>query len=155
MIGSAIITEEGRTVAKGSTDAVERRYINPEQTGTPYDYTHVVTVRGGRTVYVAGQTAYDEINDTIKGGADLGAQAQASCEHLRIALRAAGAEPTDVVRVGIYIKNHTDAALTVARECLDGLFPLDRKPANTILGVQALALEDLLFEIDAVAVVED
>ena len=142
-------------MSTGSAGAVERRYINPEQTGTPDEYTHVVTVRGGRTVYVAGQTAYDEINDTIKGGRDLGAQAQAACEHLRIALKAAGAAPTDVVRVGIYIKDFKEADLAVVRECLDGLFPPDRKPANTLLGVQSLALEGLLFEIDAIAVVED
>ena len=47
--------------------------INPPGSPTPRNYHHVVSVEGGRTVYLAGQIAFDE-NRNIVGGNDIIAQ---------------------------------------------------------------------------------
>lgn len=74
---------------------------NPEGAYAARGYHHVVTTEGGRTIYVAGQIAYDGKRKLI-GGADLIAQARAVCANLRHRLASAGARPKDVVKITIY-----------------------------------------------------
>ncbi|WP_231644760.1 RidA family protein, partial [Sciscionella sediminilitoris] len=63
-------------------------YVNPAELGKPSGFTHAVTVRGGRTVYLAGQTALDAEN-RITGG-DVVAQFERALGNLLTALTAAG-----------------------------------------------------------------
>jgi enamine deaminase RidA (YjgF/YER057c/UK114 family) len=63
-------------------------------------------------------------------------------------LRAAGATFDDVVRVGVYLLNVADrpAVNTVRRRSFG-----DARPASTLVEVSALAIPDVLVEIEAVA----
>jgi len=58
------------------------------------------------------------------------------------------------VRLGIYVKNlrHEDGA--VIRKALRRVFVRDTLPASTWLGVTSLALDELLIEVEATAVIE-
>jgi len=71
-----------------------------------------------------------------------------------MALEAAGASLDDVVRLGIYVKNlrHEDGA--VIRKALRRLSVRDTLPTSTWLGVTSLALDELLAEVEANAVIE-
>jgi enamine deaminase RidA (YjgF/YER057c/UK114 family) len=59
-----------------------------------------------------------------------------------------------VVRLGIYVRDYRRDQAGVVRDAMRRVFTGDRLPASTWLGVQALALDDLLIEVEATAVVE-
>lgn len=61
------------------------RFINPPTLVKPNGYTHVVVAPDGRTVYVAGQVAFDSTGRLI-GGNEFEGQAERVFENLRRAL---------------------------------------------------------------------
>ena len=115
-------------------------------------YSQLVVTRGITTVYVAGQVATDATGSLI-GGSDLGAQARQVFSNLQTALSAAGARPTDVAKLTIYVVGFRPESRDALLPELEAMFG-DRPPANTLLGVQALARPEYLLEIDAVAVLD-
>jgi len=133
---------------------MEKKFINPPTLATPRGYTHVVTATGGKTVFVAGQVAFDAKGELV-GKGDLRAQATQAYENLKAALAAAGATFADVVKMNTYIVNYKPADLPAIREVRGQFFPQENLPASTLVGVQALALEGLLIEVEAVAVVKE
>lgn len=64
-------------------------FVNPPGLAQPPGYSHVVEIRGGRTVYIAGQTALDEKGKLI-GKNDFEAQADQVFRNLSMALAAVG-----------------------------------------------------------------
>src|SRR5688500_27345 len=66
------------------------RFTNPPTLSTPTGYTHVVEVNRGRTVYIAGQIAFDK-SGNIVGAGDFKAQTRQVFENLKAALAVAGA----------------------------------------------------------------
>jgi enamine deaminase RidA (YjgF/YER057c/UK114 family) len=135
---------------------MSNEHLNP--TGLPRwpeSFSQVVVARaaGTRTVYVSGQVSVDE-NGQLVGKGDLAEQARRAFGNLATALAAAGARPEDVVRLGIYIQGYDRRQAPVIREAMRAVFPGPGLPASTWLGVQALALEDLLIEVEATAVID-
>jgi enamine deaminase RidA (YjgF/YER057c/UK114 family) len=106
-----------------------------------------------RTIYLSGQVAVD-VGLNVVGLGDLGRQAEGALENLTRALAAAGARPADVVRLGIHVKNYHREHAAIIGRALRGTFAAGRMPASTWLGVSTLALDELLIEIDAVAVTD-
>jgi|RhiMethySRZTD1v2_1073278.scaffolds.fasta_scaffold27670_4 enamine deaminase RidA (YjgF/YER057c/UK114 family) len=141
---------------------VEKQFINPPLLIASPNYTHIVSVRGGKTIFVSGQVAYDVTKDpqrrpleSMVGKGDYRMQAKQAFTNLRTALEAAGARPSDVVKINVYVKNYRQSEhLGIISENVAELFPKDRLPASTVVGVQSLALDELLIEVEAVAVVE-
>lgn len=129
---------------------VER--TNPPGLMKPTGYTHVVAVQGGKLVFIAGQVALDKDGNVV-GKGDLKAQTQQVYENLRTALAAAGASPKDVVKTVTYIVGYNPAQLSPLREVRQAFYGTAEPPASTLVGVQALAREDFLIEIEAFAVV--
>jgi enamine deaminase RidA (YjgF/YER057c/UK114 family) len=136
---------------RGST--VEKHFFNPSNIHQPRGYTHAVAVEGGRTIFIAGQVAFDYQGNLV-GKGDLRAQAEKALENLVAALAAAGATPADVVKMNTYVVNYQPANLPVIRETRSRIFPGDKPPASTLIGVQALAMDGLLIEIEAIAVLK-
>jgi enamine deaminase RidA (YjgF/YER057c/UK114 family) len=132
----------------------EKKFINPPELATPRGYTHVVTATGRKMVFVAGQVALDAKGEVV-GKGDLRAQATQAYTNLKAALTAAGATPADVVKLNIYIVNYKPADILVNREVRSQFFPQENMPTGTLVGVQALALPDLLIEVDAIAMVKE
>jgi 2-iminobutanoate/2-iminopropanoate deaminase len=133
-----------------------RDFINPQALPDwKQSFTQVITVSGLsiKTVYVSGQVAVDHDQNLI-GEGDLGAQAMQAFRNLETALAAAGATTTDVVRLNIYVKDYKPADATPVSEALRHYFPQQHLPTSTWLGVQSLAKEGFLIEVDAIAVVE-
>lgn len=131
----------------------EKQYVNPAGLSTPRGYTHVVTVSGGKTIYVAGQVALNEKGEIV-GQGNLRAQATQVYENLKTALAAVGATPADVVKVNTYVVNLKAEDLPAIREIRSKYFPQQNPPASTLVGVTALAHPDFLIEVEAVAVVK-
>lgn len=113
----------------------------------------IVKARGVRTIYVAGQVSVDEQKNLI-GPGDLATQSEQAFRNLTRALAAGGATTTDVVKLNLYVKHYQPADATIIGEAFRRAFPHQDLPVSTWLGVEALAEEGFLIEVDAVAVVE-
>ena len=130
----------------------ESRFINPIglYDPTPNGYTHIVIAPSqGATVYIAEQGGEDENGNLAD---DFATQLKQAFSNLRIALAAAGARPEHVVKLNTFIVNHDEsklAQLTAEVLAMWGKQP----PAQTLVPVPRLALNGMLFEVDAVAVI--
>jgi enamine deaminase RidA (YjgF/YER057c/UK114 family) len=123
-------------------------YINPRGLVTPTGYTHVVVAADRRTVYIAGQVAFDSTGKVV-GGADFVRQAEQVFINLGKALGSVGASFGDVVKMTTLI---TDVKNVPAlREIRSRYLHPKEPPANTLI-VAHLVRPDLLLEIEAVAV---
>ena len=114
----------------------------------PFGYSHVADPGTG-LVSVAGQYASDPKGQVAV--AEFGAQVDLAFAHLGTALRAAGLDYGHVVRLGTYVVGHTPDRLAVLGARVNALWK-GGPPAQTLLGVAALALPGMLFEVDALAV---
>jgi enamine deaminase RidA (YjgF/YER057c/UK114 family)/quinol monooxygenase YgiN len=123
--------------------------MNPPGLSTPTGYSHVVTARGGRTIYIAGQVALDAKGQVV-GKGDLAAQTRQVFENLGTALNAAGATFANVVKANTYMRDASQVA--VLREIRSKYFTRDL-PASTLIEVPRLANPDFLIEIEVIAVV--
>lgn len=131
---------------------MEKSAFNPKSLPPAPGYSQIVTVSGGTTIYIAGQVAWDQEGNLV-GEGDLEEQARQVFTNLVTALAEAGAQPSDLVKIGIYVVDHDLDKLKVIRGVRDQIFNVDPPPASTLLGVECLALPDLLLEVDAIAVV--
>ena len=138
--------------AQGAGTEPKKSFLNPAGLSTPRGYTHVVSVEGGRTVFIAGQVSLNAKGELI-GKGDLRAQATQVYENLKTALAAVGATPADVVKLNTYVVNLNPEALATVREVRGRAFPQQNPPASTLVGVTALANPDFLIEIEAIAVI--
>jgi 2-iminobutanoate/2-iminopropanoate deaminase len=135
---------------------MDKEFLNPpDLPNWSHVFSQVVIVKAGsvRTIYVSGQVAVDE-GRTLIGAGNLEAQAERAFHNLTQALAAAGASQTDVVKVGIYVKHYQASDAAVIGAAFRRVFRHNDLPASTWLGVESLAEEGFLIEVDAVAVVE-
>lgn len=125
------------------------RYVNPPTLVKPNGYTHVVIAPDGRTVYLAGQVAFDSTGQLV-GAGDFRAQAQRVYENLRRALTSVGGSLEDVVKTTTFITDLKN--LSTLREVRAQFARSGRPPANTLVVVSSLARPELMIEVEAVAV---
>ncbi|TMD12236.1 MAG: RidA family protein [Chloroflexi bacterium] len=126
----------------------DREYLQPAGVASPPEpYSHVIRV--GKTVYIAGQVAFDAGNKVV-GRGDPRLQAEQCWKNIEACVRAAGGTVTDIVKVVCFLKDirHVPYEIAVRRR----LFPEGRWPAYTMVQVANLGQEDLLYEIDVTAV---
>lgn len=126
--------------------------INPEDLPTPLGYTHVVVATGTRLVFVAGQEPEDE-EGNIVGAGDLTVQARQVFANLGRALAAAGAGPEQVTKITIFVVHYRREYLPAIEAARVELFG-DHLPADTLVGVEALARPEYLIEVEAIAVID-
>jgi enamine deaminase RidA (YjgF/YER057c/UK114 family) len=124
--------------------------INPESMHRPTGYSHVAEVTAGRPVFISGQIALDSTGALV-GPGDIRSQARQVFENLQAALRAVGAGFDQVVKLNYYLVDASQ--LPVVREVRDEYLDPRRLPASTAVEVRRLAREDLLLEVEAVAVI--
>ena len=124
-------------------------FINPEGISKPIGYTHVAKVTGGNMVFIAGQVALNAQGNLV-GLGDFRKQTEQVFKNLETALKAAGAEFKDVVKMNIYVLDTSE--LPALREIRDRFVNTANPPASTLVGVTRLARGEFLVEIEAVAV---
>lgn len=121
------------------------RYINR----APLGYSHIVEVRGGRTLYIAGQLALDQ-NGKLVGPGDFRTQIRQVFENLKTRLEEGGASFKDVVKLNYYLTDASD--LQGLRETRDSYINTESPPASTLVVVKQLVREEYLVEVEAIAV---
>lgn len=120
-------------------------------------YSHISTISISEThnyVSFAGQVGHDSVTNTIPP--DLAEQCSLAFSNVDKCLNAVGATKQDIVQVRQYVvdllrggKGQDPERAKRYVEWMGGL-----KPPSTLLGVQALAVEGLLYEIEVVAIVQ-
>ena len=116
----------------------------------PYDQFHIALgYRIGDLVLLSGQAAIDEDGDVV-GAGDFDAQAEQVFKNLKRVLEAAGSSQANVVKVNIYLTEMSYFPKIVE---LRSRYFSRPWPADTIVGVTALALPELMIEIEATALV--
>jgi len=126
--------------------------INPEGLPVPQTYTHVVVATGSKLVFVAGQEPEDAQGNLV-GPGDLAVQARQVFANLGRALAAGGARPDQVTKITIFVVNYRREQLSAIEEARVALFG-DHRPADTVVGVEALSRPEYLIEVEAIAVIE-
>ena len=103
-------------------------------------------VRFGDLVFISGLTGMDE-NTRVVGDNDVAAQTRHICASLAKILDRLGATFADVLKVTVFLVDVNDRSRIdqVRKE-----FFKDAFPASTLIGVRALALPEMLVEIEAV-----
>jgi reactive intermediate/imine deaminase len=130
-------------------EETEARFISPQTLPRPIGYSQVVDVPAGRLVFISGQVPLDSGNQLV-GEGDFVAQAKQVFENVRLALEAVGLTFDDVVKTQFFL---TDIAnLPKVRDVRDQFVNTRRPPASTSVEVLALFRPDVLFEMDAIAV---
>jgi len=126
------------------------RFIQPQGLSKNPAYTHVVEITGGRTLLISGQIALDAQGKLV-GAGDFAAQAKQVMDNLGTALRAAGMDYGNVVKLNSYViemPKNLPAYRTVRSHYFSG----EHVPASTTVGVAALAIDGALLEVEAIAV---
>lgn len=133
----------------------ENTVVNPPALPTPSGFAHAVVTAGGRTVWLAGQTAMDAAGRIVAPG-DVVAQFEQALNNLLTALRAAGGEPEHLVTMTTYIVDVPDYR-SRAREIgrVWGSLVGSRYPAMAGIGVNRLWDDDALVEVQGIAVVPE
>ena len=130
------------------------KFINPAglYDPCPNGYSHVVVAdlaAPARLVYLAGQGGED-VNGVLSE--DFATQVAQALANLRTALDAAGASLAHVAKVSALIVDHNEEKLAIFSTALRTAWGDAPPPACTLIPVPRLALDGMLFEIEATAV---
>lgn len=101
-------------------------------------------------LFISGQASIDEKGNVV-GKGDIKAQARQTLENMKSVLNQLGATMDDVVKVTVFVTDmsHFKEIHEVRRE----YFKRGNYPASTIVEINRLANEDLMIEIEAIAVI--
>ncbi|WP_139490659.1 RidA family protein [Brevibacillus dissolubilis] len=124
-------------------------FINPETMPPTFGYTHVVEVRNARTIYVSGQIALNKDGQVV-GAGDLAVQTKQVFENIKSALDAAGVGFHDVVKLTFFVTDISQ--MGIVREIRDQYINTVNPPASSAVEVRKLIRDDLLIEVEAIAV---
>lgn len=133
---------------------MEREYFNSSgaMKSIPRGYSHAIRVKNPASfVFIAGQGPLDE-NMKVVGLGDIEAQTRATFRNIKRHLELAGATFKDVVKMTIYlldIANHQWPVRNVRAEFID----VNNPPVSTMVEVRKLAIEEMMVEIDCIALV--
>jgi enamine deaminase RidA (YjgF/YER057c/UK114 family) len=133
--------------------AIEPTIVNPPALPDPTERgysTAVVAPAGSRLAFVSGQGGFDRTGALPD---DFAAQVDLAYQALLAAVAGLGASPERVVKLTLYVVNHDPAKLGILTAAVTQAFG-DRLPAQTLVGVPALAVPGMLFEVEAVVIVD-
>jgi enamine deaminase RidA (YjgF/YER057c/UK114 family) len=118
--------------------------------GVPYAYAATAPI-DARMVYIAGACPLNS-DGTIAAVGDIHGQTRKCLENMHSALRAAGAEITDVVFTRVLVASTQQEDLGAAWDVVHREFGEHDVP-STLFGVTVLGWDDQLVEIEAIAAV--
>ncbi|WP_152563326.1 RidA family protein [Ruegeria halocynthiae] len=118
---------------------------------TPNGYsTAVVSPAAGRFAFVSGQGGQDQ-NGNLSP--EFGNQVEQAYSNLAAVLDALGALPKQVVKLTVFVVDHDMSKLGVLTENVKRMFG-GTLPAQTLISVPKLAIDPMLFEVEAVVLLD-
>jgi enamine deaminase RidA (YjgF/YER057c/UK114 family) len=127
--------------------------VNPKNLydTTPNGYsTAVIVPAGARVAYISGQGGQDS---TGALSPDFATQVKQAYANLGAALDGLGAKPDQVAKLTIFVVDHDMSKLGVLTQNVKEMFG-DTLPAQTLVPVPKLAIDPMLFEVEAVVILE-
>ena len=110
--------------------------------------TAVIIPREARVAYISGQGGQDS---TGALSPDFAVQVKQAYANLRTALEGIGAKPDQVAKLTVFVVDHDMSKLEVLTRNVKDMFG-EALPAQTLVPVPKLAIDPMLFEVEAVAV---
>lgn len=141
------------TAATANENDLKLTIVNPQNLydPSPNGYsTAVITPREGRVAYISGQGGQDS---TGALSPDFAVQVKQAYSNLRSALDALGARPDQVAKLTVFVVDHDMSKLEVLTRNVKEVFG-KTLPAQTLVPVPKLAVDGMLFEVEAVAVID-
>ncbi len=141
------------TVTTANENDFKLTIVNPRNLydPTPNGYsTAVIAPRGARVAYISGQGGQD---GTGALSPDFAVQVEQAYANLRTALDALGAKPDQVAKLTVFVVDHDMSKLEVLTSNVKKMFG-EALPAQTLIPVPKLAIDPMLFEVEAVVVLE-
>ncbi|MEO3434491.1 RidA family protein [Inquilinus sp. CAU 1745] len=138
------------TTSAGESDR-KLTIVNPQNLydPTPNGYsTAVITPPNARIAYISGQGGQD---NTGALSPDFAAQVEQAYANLNAALEGIGARPDQVAKLTVFVVDHDMYKLEVLTRNVVEMFG-ERLPAQTLIPVPKLAIDPMLFEVEAVVV---
>jgi enamine deaminase RidA (YjgF/YER057c/UK114 family) len=135
---------------------LKKYYLTPATLpdwSTYFSQVAVVEKNGIKMIYLAGQVGVDPQKNLV-GNGTLRDQIEQTFRNLQIALESVEATIADIIKMNIYVVNYQPEDAEIIGEVLKQYFSMGQLPAMSLMGVQALAEERFLVEIDAEAVIE-
>jgi enamine deaminase RidA (YjgF/YER057c/UK114 family) len=118
---------------------------------TPNGYsTAVIVPAGARMAYISGQGGQDSTGGLSP---DFATQVKQAYANLAAALDGLGARPDQVAKLTVFVVDHDMSKLGVLTQNVKDVFG-DRLPAQTLIPVPKLAIDPMLFEVEAVVILE-
>jgi enamine deaminase RidA (YjgF/YER057c/UK114 family) len=121
-------------------------FRSPQTLPKPFGYSHSVSIPAGRLVLTSGQVGMRPDGTIPEGWM---AQTRLAFENVGHALRAAGADWPDVVKLTYFVTGVDE--LPLVRSVRDEFVDVQRPPASSLVEVAGLFLPELLIEIEAIA----
>lgn len=133
-----------------------RKAVNPKAMydSVQYGFSHAVESTGTRLLHLAGQVAWDDAGNLV-GAGDLRAQSAQVFRNLKQVLGECGLGPANVVRLRTYVVDYSPDKLEIIGAAIAGFYGDVVPAANTLLGVQSLAMPEFLIEVEATAVADE
>ncbi|WOS65653.1 RidA family protein [Sinorhizobium fredii] len=141
------------TVTTANENDLKLTIVNPRNLNdpTPNGYsTAVITPCGARVAYISGQGGQDS---TGALSPDFAVQVEQAYANLRTSLDALGAKPDQVAKLTVFVVDHDMSKLEVLTRNVRAMFG-EALPAQTLIPVPKLAIDPMLFEVEAVAILE-
>ena len=112
--------------------------------------TAVIVPASSRVAYISGQGGQDSTGGLSP---DFAAQVKQAYANLGAALAGIGAKPDQVAKLTVYVVDHDMSKLGVLTQSVKEMFG-EALPAQTLVPVPKLAIDPMLFEVEAVVVLE-
>ncbi|MBA1348382.1 RidA family protein [Rhizobium sp. WYCCWR 11146] len=151
--GLIIMTISVPTATTANEDDLRLTIVNPKNLydPSPNGYsTAVIVPRQGRLAYISGQGGQDS---TGALSPDFAVQVKQAYANLRTALDALGAKPDQVAKLTVFVVDHDMSKLEVLTRNVKDMFGV-ALPAQTLIPVPKLAIDPMLFEVEAVVILE-
>lgn len=134
-------------------NTIEKKVVQPQGFSRPLGaYSHAVSAKPRRLLFIAGQVAVDGTNQII-GQNDFAAQMEQVYKNIGAILESAGASFENIVEYTTYMVREQDLPLFYEKrkEIFSRIHGDGAYPTNTLLVITRLAREELLIEIKAIA----
>lgn len=131
----------------------EIKIVNPETLGKPLgQYSQITRVKASEFIYIAGQVGVDK-DGKLVGAGDFDAQCAQTFANIETALKSCGAGWGNVVEFTTYLVHSQDIPKFMQFRLREfpRMFANGVYPPNTLLIVDRLVQEPLLFEVQTVA----
>ena len=131
-------------------DVKVKRILGTEEVAAT-DGTWAQCTRRGNLLFISGQVALDAKGDLV-GKNDFKAQAKQTLENLKTMLNAGGASLKDLMMITVFVTDMNNR--TTFAQVRDSYFR-GNPPASTMVEIKQLVMDELMIEVNGIAVLRE